>query len=91
MKVQIKALDGFSHGALLAAPGGEYTMNKGDADDLVKIGLAEILPAAEEAPTGVTDSKPAEDDLADLVGGEKMDDAPLNKMEPAPANKGKKK
>lgn len=109
MKVQIKALHAFSHGALLTVPDGEYTINKGEADELVKAGLVEILPAEAEAPqTGVTDSqpltlhversetpivtdsKPADDDADDLVGL-KAEPAPQNKMEAAPANKGKKK
>jgi hypothetical protein len=87
IKVKIKALDAFSHGALLAAPGGEYSINKGDADELVKAGFVELVSETDESQTGVTDSQ---EDLDDLVGG-KAEDAPENKMEAAPANKGKKK
>lgn len=107
MKVQIKALHAFSHGALLTVPDGEYTINKGEADELVKAGLVEILPAEAESPqTGVTDSQPltlsversetptvTESKPADDddLVGLKAEPAPQNKMEKAPANKGHKK
>lgn len=89
MKITATALDSFAHGAKTYATGDPVEVMKGEAEDLRKAGLVVYQDAAPQ--TGVTDSKPAEDDLEDLVGGEKAEPAPLNKMEPAPANKGKKK
>ena len=84
MEVKVKALDSFCHGPLHAHIGAEYPMQKATADELVKAGLVEILPTTDTTQTGVTDSQ---EDLDDLVGGEKMAEAPENKMEPAVSNK----
>lgn len=83
--LEITARDTFSHGRLRMERGDKATVEESEARDLAKAGL---VTTEETAPqTGVTDS---EGDLDDLVGGEKMEDAPKNKMAPAPANKGKK-
>lgn len=55
-------------------------LSQADINTLKELGFVEDI-----APqTGVTDS---EDNLDDLVGGEKMEEAPQNKMAPVPANK----
>lgn len=83
MKTTATALDSFAHGARTYVAGDPVDATPGDMADLVKAGLV-------SAPKTATDSKPAEDNLDDLVGGEKAEAAPQNKMAPAPANKGKK-
>lgn len=94
MEIQIRALDSFQHGyiggRLDADAGSTYPVRQTIADDLVKAGLAEIVADDPAPQTSVTDSQVAEENLDDLVGGEKMAEAPENKMAPAPANKGKK-
>lgn len=85
MRTKIRALANFQHGyhrgRLDAAAGATYEVPQTEADDLVKAGLAEpVAPEAEPAGSGIDD----------LIGGEKMSEAPENKMAPAPANKGKK-
>lgn len=71
MKIKVIALSSFAHGAEMYHEGrpGEFT--KGEADDLEKAGLVEIVKgdSADE----------------DLVG--KMDDAPQNKMAEPVSNK----
>lgn len=58
-------------------------LSQADINTLKELGFVEDI-----APqTGVTDSPAAEDDLDDLVGGDKAEAAPKNKMAPAPANK----
>lgn len=55
-------------------------LSQADINTLKELGFVEDI-----APqTGVTDSQ---DDIDDLVGGEKMEAAPENKMAPAPTNK----
>lgn len=77
-KVQIKALDAFSHGRINATRGGKYTIGASEAESLKAAGLVEIVGDA------------AEDDIDDLVGAKT---APLtsNKMAAKPDNKGAKK
>lgn len=89
MKIKATAVQSFAHGAHMFHQGESGEFTKGEAEDLRQAGLIAFEDVAPQ--TGVTDSKPAEDDLEDLVGGDKAEAAPLNKMEPAPANKGKKK
>jgi hypothetical protein len=83
MDIQIRALDTFMHGyyrgRLDAVSGETYDLPQAEADELVKAGLAEILPAG-AAPA-------ADENLDDLVGGDKMEEAPQNKMADAPTNK----
>lgn len=89
MKISAIANDSFAHGNKQYVKGDPVEVTKGDAEDLRKSGLVSYEDPAPQ--TGVTDSKPAEDDLDDLVGGDKAEDVPQNKMEAAPQNKGKKK
>lgn len=76
--VKIKALDQFSHGRLVARPGGEYVVNDVDANDLAKAGLAEVMGDA------------TDEESAELSDG-KMEPMTMNKMEKAAANKAEKK
>lgn len=81
--LEITALDTFTHGRLHMVRGDKETIEASEARDLEKAGLVSTT----KAPKTATDSKPVDDDLDDLVGGEKMEDAPQNKMAPAPTNK----
>jgi len=83
--LEITALDTFTHGRLYMVRGDMETIEASEARDLEKAGLVSIG----KPPKTATDSAPA-DSQDDLLGGEKMDDAPKNKMAAAPANKGKK-
>lgn len=85
MKITATAIDSFAHGATQYVAGDPVEVTKSTAEDLVKAGLVTVDAHEDIAPqTGVTDSQD------DLLGGEKMEEAPQNKMAPAPANKGKK-
>jgi len=80
----VKVINSVSHG--------RYHLHEGEIrDDVAQadINVLKELGHVEDA-TPAPETKPAEDDIDDLVGGEKMDAAPKNKMQPAPANKGKK-
>ena len=77
-KVQIKAMDTFTHGRIRAAKGDKFTVSQHDATELSKVGLVEIIGDA------------ADDDIDDLVGG-KMEPITSNKMAPKPDNKAAKK
>lgn len=94
MDIQIRALDNFMHGyhrgRLDAEAGGTYSLPQSEAEDLVKRGMVEIVVEDPAPQTGVTDSQAADENLDDLVGGDKAEPEPENKMAPAPANKGKK-
>jgi hypothetical protein len=81
MKITATALDSFAHGCKKYTTGDLVEAMPGEIDDLIKAGLVSVdeAPAAEEAA--------AEENIDDLVGGEKMEDAPENKMAAAPANK----
>lgn len=77
MKTKVKALETFYHGKDRAEIGGEYQFTKGDAEDLAKAGLVEIVEdKAIDTPR-----------LQDV----KMADAPENKMAEAHANKSRSK
>ncbi|HEX7987224.1 MAG TPA: hypothetical protein VF616_27200 [Duganella sp.] len=82
--MKITAIDSFAHGAHMYVAGDPVEVTKSTAEDLIKAGLVSETMAPQ---TGVTDSQAAEENLDDLVGGEKMEEAPQNKMAPAPANK----
>jgi len=78
MKTTATALDSFAHDARTYVAGDPVDASPGEMADLEKAGLVSTSKAA-----------PA-DSQDDLLGGEKMDEAPKNKMAPAPADKGKK-
>jgi hypothetical protein len=76
--MKITALDSFAHGAKQYTAGDPVEVTRSTAEDLIKAGLVSIDGTPEAH---------AEEDLDDLVGGEKMEEAPENKMAAAPANK----
>lgn len=69
MKVNVKALSSFQHGQIDAKRGMPYEFSKGEADDLAKAGLVEIVDEAK--PEQETKMQPATEN--------KMADAPANK------------
>jgi hypothetical protein len=79
MQTKVKALDSFFHGRVSAERGSEYQFPKGEADELVKAGLAEIVSH--------DDGEAQEPAPAD----EKMSVQLENKMAESPANKRAKK
>jgi len=85
----VKVLQSVSHGRFHLHEGETRDdMGQADVNTLKELGFVEDAePQASKAPKTATDSKPAEDNLDDLVGGEKMADDVQNKMEDAPANK----
>ena len=98
MDIQIRALDTFQHGyhrgRLDAEVGQLYSLPESEAAELVKRNLAVLDDTlAEAAPqTGVTDSAAAEatESVDDLLGGDKADTEPENKMEKPAKNKAAK-
>lgn len=96
MKTKVKATTSFMHGRIHAHLGDEIEVTKGEADELIKAGMAHEVVAQEEAAQPAeapAEAQPA-DDVDDLLGGEdaaqKMDGEVENKMEPAVENKGVK-
>lgn len=95
MKTKVKALTSFMHGRVHANAGDEVEVTKGEADELVAAGLAQIggdSPVEDVAPPA-EDAAPPTEDADDLLGGdtgEKMEDEPRNKMATAPENKAAK-
>lgn len=97
-KVTVKAISSFAHGNIIAHAGEAVTINKGEADELRKAGLVgeetaeedstqeQVTPAPEEHQQGdvVTDNPETGD--PDVKSAEPLE----NKMEEAPANKGRK-
>ena len=77
MKIQVRALDTFSHGRQNPRRGDTITVGQGDADDLAKAGLVEIVGEAPDEP---------EVKIAPITSN-KMAPKPANKMAPKPANK----
>lgn len=77
MKITVKALTSFMHGRIHAHAGDEVEVTKGEADELAKAGMAQIV---EEKAV------PAEE-----PEGAKMDTTVQNKMEAEPENKAAKK
>lgn len=99
-KVKVTALQQFAHGNIDAHPGGTYSMNKGDAHELEKMGLVTLAADGDAEQTQV-DQPPQKKQAGDVVvdaPGE--DDDPLgekaapvlgNKMAEAPENKSAKR
>jgi hypothetical protein len=88
MKTKVTATTSFMHGRVHAHAGDELEVTKGEAEDLVKAGLAADQGAVpqEAAPTPQADG-----DVDDLLGDAKMDGEVENKMDAAPSNKGSTK
>lgn len=94
-KINVKALQTFSHGNVDAKEGGTYAFTKGDAQELEKAGFVSLgggdpeqtqvdQPAQKKNPGDVV-----VDDHDDMLGESKMADAPENKMERPTSNKRK--
>jgi hypothetical protein len=99
MDIQIRALDTFQHGyhrgRLDAETGKLYALPESEAAELVKRNLAVLddTPAEAAPQTGVTDSDAeaaAAESVDDLLGGDKADTEPENKMEKPAKNKAAK-
>jgi hypothetical protein len=93
--VKVKALDHFQHGRVAAARGGEYNFSKGDADDLVKAGLVELVGESDKDDDARVKQMPQPGDVVadeeEGILGSKMDQQPHNKMAEAPVNKSRAK
>ena len=77
MRINVKAKSSFYHGNQSLTEGQEAQFFKYEAEDLEKAGLVEIIGEAQ--PEQAEES------------GVKMEEAPLNKMADAPANKSRTK
>ena len=75
----VKVINSVSHG--------RYNLHEGEIRDDVAQADINVLKELGHVEDHTPETPPAEDNLDDLVGGEKMEDAPKNKMAPAPANK----
>jgi hypothetical protein len=96
-KVKVTAVQPFSHGNVVAAQGGTYEMNKGDAQELEKAGFVTLDADGDAEQTQVDQPRmkpqPGDvvaDDNAEILGA-KMDEAVDNKMANAAENKRKGK
>lgn len=79
MKTQAKALQNFQHGRLTAEAGTQYEFSKGDAADLVKAGLVEVI---DEQPAPQVAREPAVTEVATKMAVDvqnKMDEPSINK------------
>lgn len=90
MDIQIRAIGDYMHGyhrgRLDAEDGKIYPLPQSEADELVKRGLAEIV--TDEAPAEAPAEAPVES-VDDLIGGEKAEADPENKIEKPAKNKAK--
>lgn len=87
MKTNVKALDSFVHGRVHMTAGDKYEFSKGEAEELQKAGLVEIVGQEEDAPEPAAQVEEVTQPVADEQGA-KMTEAPENKMADAPENKG---
>lgn len=86
-KTLVRALQAVSHGNVDMREGGTYAMNRGDANELIKLGFVSAEASGEPEQTQ-TDHQPqvknkgdvVVDDAEDMLGGEKMAPAVENKM-----------
>lgn len=79
MKTQAKALQNFQHGRLTAEAGAEYEFTKGDAADLAKAGLVEVI---DEQPAPQASREPAVTEVTTKMADDvhnKMDEPAINK------------
>lgn len=94
-KVNVKALQAVSHGNVDMREGGVYAMNRGDANELAKLGFVSLDASGEPEQTQIDQVPQAKqvgdvvvDDADDLLGdGKKMAPAPENKMAKSTAKK----
>jgi hypothetical protein len=97
-KVNVKALQAVSHGNVDMREGGVYAMNRGDANELARLGFVSLDGASGEPEQTQLDHQPqvkqkgdvVVDDADDLLGDTKAAPEVENKMEPAARNKSKK-
>lgn len=66
-KVKVKALQSFAHGNVQAHVGETVTMNKGDADELRKLGFVQDGEAEEAAVQEQVQTAPQEHQQGDVV------------------------
>lgn len=95
-KTLVKALQAVSHGNVDMREGGVYAMNRGDANELIKLGFVSAEASGEPEQTQI-DHQPEQtqidhqpqvknkgdvvvDDAEDMLGGEKIAPAVENKM-----------
>lgn len=88
---KVKAISSFMHGRTHLHAGEEGELSKGDAAELQKLGMVELIdddePAQEENLDDVL-GEPAQEESLDDVLGEKMDTGAVeNKMDAEPKNK----
>lgn len=89
-KTLVKALQAVSHGNVDMREGGVYAMNRGDANELIKLGFVSAEASGEPEQTQL-DHQPqvknkgdvVVDDAEDMLGGEKIAPAVENKMAPS--------
>lgn len=95
-KVKVEAISSFAHGNIVAHAGETVTMNKGDADELVKAGF--VTMSAEESTQEQVEQPLQEHQAGDVVTDDPATGEPdgkaapdlENKMDEAPANKSRK-
>lgn len=99
-KVKVKALQSFAHGNIEAHQGETVTMNKGDADELMKAGFVQGEADVEVPTTQVqVEQPPQEHQQGDVVTDDPETGEPDgkaaqdldNKMAAAPENKASRK
>lgn len=94
-KINVKALQTFSHGNVDAKQGGVYAFTKGDAQELEKLGFVSM--GGEDPEQTQVDQPPQKknkgdvevDDADDMLGESKMAESADNKMERPTSNKRK--
>lgn len=94
-KVNVKALQAVSHGNVDMREGGVYAMNKGDAQELAKLGFVTLDGASGEPEHTQIDQPPQRkqvgdvvvDDADDLLGDGKAAPTLDNKMAPVSTTK----
>lgn len=86
-KTLVKALQAVSHGNVDMREGGVYAMNRGDANELAKLGFVSLDASGDPEHTQI--DQPAQvknkgdvvvDDAEDMLGGEKIASTVENKM-----------
>lgn len=86
-KTLVKALQAVSHGNVDMREGGVYAMNRGDANELIKLSFVSAEASGEPEQTQLDHQPQAKnkgdvvvDDAEDMLGGEKIASTVENKM-----------
>lgn len=90
MQVKVKALSNVAHGRFNMTRGQEFTVSKGESEELRSIGMVQIVEDEQPAQAEQAAEKQQMTAKPEAVQPEaeaKMADAPENKMEAAPENK----